>query len=117
MELQRHGYTGYFLPDRLAVGEVPDTVRGVFMQRSRCAAAPGAEYMGCRVAYQPCPGQSARHRARPVHGACCCAVHRVLWKVLSLCRRCACRDSSFAIVGSNAYCAGTRMGKLRQCRP
>jgi cellulose synthase/poly-beta-1,6-N-acetylglucosamine synthase-like glycosyltransferase len=37
VELQRHGYTGYFLPDRLAVGEVPDTVRGVFMQRSRCA--------------------------------------------------------------------------------
>ena len=43
MELQRHGYTGYFLPDRLAVGEAPDTVRGVFMQRSRCAAAPRKE--------------------------------------------------------------------------
>ena len=42
VELQRHGYTGYFLPDRLAVGEVPDTVRGVFMQRSRCAPAQAA---------------------------------------------------------------------------
>ena len=44
VELQRHGYTGYFLPDRLAVGEVPDTVRGVFMQRSRCAL--GFSYPG-----------------------------------------------------------------------
>lgn len=46
VELQRHGYTGYFLPDRLAVGEVPDTVRGVFMQRSRCAGRAAARAQG-----------------------------------------------------------------------
>lgn len=35
VELQRLGYKGYYVNQAMAIGEVPDTIRGTYMQRSR----------------------------------------------------------------------------------
>ena len=52
LELQVAGCMGCYVPQVLAVGEVPVTLRGCFMQRSRCVAARSPQSLtstGCSV--------------------------------------------------------------------